>query len=255
MDLQLTDRVALVTGASSNGLGRAIARGLAEEGAQLIVTSRREKLLNEFADEVADKGLKRPIVIASDIMEPGAPKKLAEAALAEAGKIDILINAAGGSRIIPFHSEHDVWEEAMTLNSIRPRELAEAVIPSMIDNGFGRIVNITGKSEPERPLAGKINAAMAAKSMLHMWSKDAAREVGPHGITINSIGPGKIMSEQIRKKYTEEDRKAVAADIPAGYFGEPEDLSCVAVFLASPIARYVTGTILAVDGGYRRYAY
>jgi 3-oxoacyl-[acyl-carrier protein] reductase len=121
----------------------------------------------------------------------------------------------------------------------------------MIERRWGRIINITGKSEPE-----SLTAASAAKAAVHAWSKALSREIGRHGITINCIPPGRIMSEQIRRKYPEEYRKAHAAkEIPMGRYGEPEELACLAVFLASPIARYITGAVLPVDGGLRRYAF
>ncbi|HEX7968986.1 MAG TPA: SDR family oxidoreductase, partial [Stellaceae bacterium] len=114
-----------------------------------------------------------------------------------------------------------------------------------------RVINITGKSEPDR-----INAAFAAKAAVHSWSKGLSREVGRYGITVNSIAPGRIMSEQILRNYPEEERKRFAqAEIPVGEYGQPADLANLAVFLASPRARYITGTVIPVDGGLRRYSF
>src|SRR6185503_9419431 len=108
-----------------------------------------------------------------------------------------------------------------------------------------------GKSEPEGP-----NAAFAAKAAVHAWSKGLSREVGQHGITVNCIAPGRIMSEQIRRKYSPEFRaKQSSEEIPVGRYGEPEELAVLAVFLASPLAGYITGTVMPVDGGLRRYAF
>jgi 3-oxoacyl-[acyl-carrier protein] reductase len=121
----------------------------------------------------------------------------------------------------------------------------------MVLRKWGRIVNITGKSEPERLIA-----ATPAKAAVHAWSKGLSREVGKYGITVNCIPPGRIMSEQIRRKYSEDYRAAQSSsEIPVGRYGEPEELAALAVFLASPIARYITGTVMPVDGGLRRYAF
>ncbi len=99
-------------------------------------------------------------------------------------------------------------------------------------------------------------AAPSAKAALHAWAKGLSHEVGKHGITVNSIAPGRIMSEQIRRKYSEEFRaKQSAEEIAVGRYGEPEELACLAVFLASPLAGYITGTVMPVDGGLRRYAF
>jgi 3-oxoacyl-[acyl-carrier protein] reductase len=252
MDLQLSDKTALVTGASI-GIGRAIARGLAAEGVKLAIVARRRELLETLADEIeaVSSNEFRPVVIEQDVMEEGAPQRIADAALAELGRVDILINNAGGSRPMPVDAPEESWTEAMTLNFTRPRQLTHALLNSMMANNFGRIVNITGKSEPEG-----LNAAFSAKAAVHAWAKGLSREVGRYGITINSIPPGRIMSEQIRRNYTPEYRAEHAAkEIPVGRYGEPEELAALAIFLASPLACYITGTVMPVDGGLRRYQF
>jgi 3-oxoacyl-[acyl-carrier protein] reductase len=161
------------------------------------------------------------------------------------------VNNAGGSRVLPIDAPEERWTEAMTLNFTRPRQLAHALLPKMIANRWGRIINITGKSEPEH-----LNAAFSAKAGIHAWAKGLSREVGQFGITVNSIPPGRIMSEQIRRNYPEDYRKHFAeTEIPVRYWGEPEDLAVMAVWLASPLARYITGTVIPVDGGLRRYQF
>lgn len=251
MDLQLKGRTALVTGASM-GIGRAIAKGLAAEGVKLCIAARRKSLLEELAREIVAAGGSHPAILEVDIMPEGAPSRLTRDAFDALGHIDILVNGAGGSRPpLPLDAPETEWADMMTLNFVRVRQLTHAVLPGMIHAGWGRIINITGKSEPE-----SLTAASAAKAAVHAWSKALSREIGRHGITINCIPPGRIMSEQIRHKYPEEYRKAHAAkDIPVGRYGEPEELACLAVFLASPIARYITGAVLPVDGGLRRYAF
>lgn len=251
MDLQLDDKTALVTGASQ-GIGRAIARMLAREGAQVAIAARRKALLDEAADEIQGAGGKPPAVIEADLYDPETPARLAAAAERQLGRIDILVNAAGGSRPIPYDAPLSVWEEGMTLNFFRLRELTHAVLPGMQRNRFGRIINLTGTSEPRG-----VNVANCAKAAVHAWAKGLSREMAKYGITINSIQPGRILSEQILRMHpTEEDRRRFSEqNIPAGRFGEPEELAVLAVFLCSPLAGYITGTVIPVDGGMSRFAF
>src|SRR5688572_12640873 len=251
MDLQLKDKTALVTGASM-GIGRAIAKGLAAEGVKVAIAARRRNLLEALSDEIVAAGGAKPAIIEIDVMPEGAPNKLAQAARGALGRVDILVNSAGGSQPpIGVDAPDAAWDFAMTLNFVRVRQLTHAVLPDMIERKWGRIVNITGKSEPERLIA-----ATPSKAAVHAWAKGLSREVGKHGITVNCIPPGRIMSEQIRRKYSDEFRaEQSAVEIPVGRYGEPEELAALAVFLASPVARYITGAVLPVDGGLRRYAF
>jgi 3-oxoacyl-[acyl-carrier protein] reductase len=251
MDLQLQDKTALVTG-SSMGIGRAIAKGLAAEGVKTAIVARRRNLLEALSDEIVAAGGATPAIFEVDVMHDGAVKRLAQTARDALGHIDILINSAGGSQpAIGIDAPDDAWEQAMTLNFVRVRQLTHAVLPGMIERRFGRVVNITGKSEPEN-----LVAATASKAAVHGWAKGLSREVGKHGITVNCIPPGRIMSEQIRRKYSEEFRAEQSAkEIPVGRYGEPEELAALAVFLCSPVARYITGTVMPVDGGLRRYQF
>ena len=250
MDLQLKGKTALVTGASM-GIGRAIARGLADEGVHVCITARRGELLKVLAEEIVAGGGIKPEIVIVDIMEEDAPQKLAAAATKALGHIDILINCAGGSRPLPIDAPEEKWEEAMTLNFTRVRQLTHVILPDMIAQRWGRIVNITGKQEPTG-----INAAYSAKAGIHAWSKGLSRDIGKYGITVNSIPPGRIISEQILRNNPEPVRIEFAKNhIPVGRFGQPEELACMAVFLSSPIACYITGTVIPVDGGLRRYTF
>ncbi len=251
MDLQLQGRCALVTGASQ-GIGREIARGLAREGAQVAVVARRKPLLEALAEEIVSAGGLSPVLIEADFYPENAAEAVAARALDALGRVDILINAAGGSRPITFDASKEQWHEGMTLNFWRIRELTHAIVPSMKKNNFGRIVNLTGTSEPKM-----LNAAFSAKAALHVWAKGLSREVAPHGITINSLQPGRIRSEQIDKRYpTDEARREFSqAEIPAGRFGNVDEIGNLAIFLASPLAGYVTGTVIPVDGGMSRFAF
>jgi len=251
MDLQLAGKTALVTGAS-RGIGRAIALGLSREGVKLAIAARRVNLLEELAREVVSGRGGEPLLLVSDLYQEGAAEKLAAQAEKGLGRVDILVNAAGGSRPYPFEATNEQWAEGLLVNFVRLRELSHAVVPGMKARKWGRIINITGTSEPRG-----LNAANSAKAAVHAWAKGLSREMAKHGITINSIQPGRIMSEQIVRFHpTEEDRRKFAEEnIPMGRFGEPEELANLAIFLASPRAGYITGTVTPVDGGMSRFAF
>lgn len=246
MDLGIQGRTALVTGASM-GIGRGIATALAREGVRLAVVARRRNLLEELQDELKTK----LVIIEFDFLKPGAPEAIAKAALEGLGSIDILVNNAGGSRRFTLDSTEEQWEEAITLNFTRQRQLTHWLLPQMMARKWGRIVNITGKSEPEG-----LNGAFAAKAAMHSWAKGLSREVGKHGITVNCIPPGRIMSEQILRNYPPEYRKKQSdEEIPVGEYGQPADIANLVCFLVSPLARYITGAVIPVDGGLRRYQF
>jgi 3-oxoacyl-[acyl-carrier protein] reductase len=246
MDLGIRGKTALVTGASM-GIGRGIASALAREGVRLAVVARRRNLLEELEKELGQK----LVIIEQDFLQPGAPESIAEKALAGLGSVDILINNAGGSRKFTLDSSEAQWEEALTLNFTRQRQLAHQLLAPMMSRNWGRIVNITGKSEPEG-----LNGAFAAKAAMHAWAKGLSREVGRHGITVNSIPPGRIMSEQILRNYPPEYRKKQSEEeIPVGEYGQPADIANLVCFLVSPLARYITGAVIPVDGGLRRYQF
>jgi 3-oxoacyl-[acyl-carrier protein] reductase len=250
MDLALRERTSLVTGASS-GIGRAIALELAREGVRLAVTGRRRENLESLAAEIERGGGHRPAVVVHDAMDAGYVEAVAAQALGALGKVEILVNNAGGSRAFALEATEAQWEEAMTLNFARHRQLTHRLLAQMQANAWGRIINITGKSEPEG-----INGAFCAKAAIHSWAKGLSREVGRFGITVNCIPPGRVMSDQIRRNYPPEHReKQSREEIPVGRYGEPEELAALAVFLASPRASYITGAVIPVDGGLRRYQF
>jgi 3-oxoacyl-[acyl-carrier protein] reductase len=246
MDLGIAGKTALVTGASI-GIGRAIARALAAEGARLAVAARRRQLLEELEKEIGAK----LVIVEADLLDAQAPRRIADAALQGLGSVDILVNNAGGSRAFKLETPDAQWDEAITLNFTRPRQLTHLLLPQMMARRWGRVVNITGKSEPDG-----INGAFSAKAGVHAWAKGLSREVGKHGITVNSVAPGRILSEQILRNYTPEYRQWQSEhEIPVGEYGQPEDLANLVCFLASPRARYITGTVIPVDGGLRRYQF
>lgn len=250
MDLMIGDKTAVVTGASS-GIGRGIAKALAAEGVQLAMVARRVDKLKEVGDEIRAAGGKDPVIIECDLMQEDAAATIAKGALGGLGHVDILVNNAGGSRAFDLNTTEEQWNEALTLNFTRQRQIAHALLDQMIDRKWGRIVNITGKSEPEG-----INGAFCAKAAIHSWAKGLSREVGKHGITVNCIPPGRIISEQILRNYSPEYREWQSEhEIPVGEYGQPEDLAALVCFLVSPVARYITGTVIPVDGGLRKYQF
>ena len=251
MDWGLRGKTALVTGASQ-GIGRTTARMLALEGVTVIGVARRKELVEELsADIPADCGGKI-IALSADFSIDGESERVAKEAENILGHIDILINAAGGSRPVPFDATKDQWLEGMTLNFFRIRELTHAIVLGMQKQGWGRIVTFTGTSEPRM-----LNAAFTAKAAIHVWAKALSRDVAPHGITVNCLQPGRIRTEQIQKRYPtlESELEYSRQEIPVGRFGTTEEIAAVALFFSSPLSSYVTGTVIPVDGGSSRFAF
>jgi 3-oxoacyl-[acyl-carrier protein] reductase len=243
MDFELKDRTCLVTGASA-GIGAGIARLLAEQGVRVAATARRVDRIERHRNVTP---------FAADITSADDLARLARDATTALGQVDILVNCAGGSRPTTVDVGEDFWDEAFALNFTSARRLTTALLPGMRQRRWGRIVNISGTMEPRG-----LNAAVAAKAALHLWAKGLACEVAAEGVTVNTIQPGRINSEQILEKLhpTEESRRAfIERNIPIGYFGEPEDIAHLVAFLASPRARYITGTVIPVDGGMRHAAH
>ena len=256
MELNFEGRTALVTGASQ-GIGRTTALMLARAGANVVAVARRSTLLEELASEVAGQASGRTgpgkiIPLTADFYADDAPERVAAEARRLLGHVDILMNAAGQSRPLAFDAGKDQWEEGMVLNFYRIRELTHAVVPGMRKQKWGRVVTFTGTSEPRM-----LNAAFTAKAAVHVWSKGLSREVAADGITVNCLQPGRIRSEQMKRRYPtlESELEYSRAEIPIGRFGEPEEIAALAVFLASPLASYVTGTVIPVDGGSSRFAF
>ena len=251
MDLKLNGKTCLVTGAS-RGIGRAIAKVLAAEGCRTAILARRSELLEELAREIESDTGSRPCVVVADLTAPEAAREVRDAVLAEFGRLDILVNNAGSSRPVAWDASEEAWVEGMRLNFDQVRRLTVEFIPTMREQQWGRIINVTGANEPPG-----VNIASVAKAGLHNWAKGLSRELAPDGITVNCLPPGRINSEQILERLhpDEANRRAfIEANIPMGFFGEPEDMACLVAFLASPLARYITGEVIHVDGGMHRFA-
>lgn len=250
MDLNLAGKTAVVTG-GSQGLGRAIALELAREGVKVLATARNEALLNGFQQEAVDAGLEKPSIFAQEFTAPDAARRIAEAAHASLGHVDILINNAGASQPVEPVAPEDDWEFGMTLGFTRQRQLTQELLPGMMKRRQGSILNITGTTEPTQ-----INVSATAKAAIVVWSKGLSRQVGEFGITVNCLQPGLIDTAQIRRLFPgDERRKFAEREIALKDFGEDQDVANMATFLVSPRAKYITGTVAVVDGGMRHYSF
>lgn len=250
MDLYLQDKAAIVTGASQ-GLGRAIALELAREGVRVFATGRNEALLSSLAEEARASNAIVPVTFVQDFAAADAPQRIAHAACQALGHVDILVNNAGGTRPVEIDAGDDRWEEAMTLNFDRHRQLTQQLLGQFIARKQGSILNISGSYEMRA-----VNAAGVAKAGLTAWSKGLSHQIGRHGITVNCLQPGFIDTQQIRQLFTPAARASYASqEIALGDFGVPQDIANMAVFLVSPRARYVTGSVAVVDGGKRHHAF
>lgn len=263
MKIDLNGRRALVTGGSA-GLGQASARMLALAGADVAVVARREGLLKESADLIAQESGRRIVPVAADVTDARACRSAVEAAETELGGIDILVNCAGGSRTLPLDATEEDWRESFEINFWPALRITHLLLPGMLERGFGRIMTVTGSSEPKlMPLykdlskSSFLNAATPAKTAVHAWSKGLSREVGGSGVTVNCIPPGRIVTEQTRRRYPDEaERNRYAKErIPIGRFGNVEEFASLVTYLASDLGGYITGELIHVDGGMRAFAF
>jgi 3-oxoacyl-[acyl-carrier protein] reductase len=251
MNLDLTGRTALVT-AASGGIGSGVAEALADAGVRVAVSGRTLASLEMVAETLASRAGGRPAIVVGDVGAKGGPAQIAaEAAAALGGRIDILVNNAGGARPITGEVDDAYWEESLILNFMAARRLTDLLVPAMKAQRWGRIISISGAL-----VAPKLNAAAPAKAALASWSRTLASELGAYGITVNTIAPGRINTAQILRLHPTEQSRAdyIQQNIPAGYFGEPYDIGHLVAFLASPLARYINGAAIPVDGGAVRRA-
>ncbi|MDP6830776.1 MAG: glucose 1-dehydrogenase [Alphaproteobacteria bacterium] len=244
MDFRLDGRRALITG-STRGLGLAIARAMAEQGAQVIINSRNADDCQATAEALARQG---HAVQALPFDASDGPDR--EAALAGIrDNIDILVNNAGINHRVPLADfDEGAWRNVLDVNLTAPFLLAQLVAPGMVKRGWGRIINIA--SIMAQVGRATIPAYVSSKHGLVGLTKTLAIELGPHGVTVNAINPGYFATEFNTPLMADPDFDAmVKAHTPVGRWGDPAELAGAAVFLASEAGSYVNGAALTVDGG------
>jgi NAD(P)-dependent dehydrogenase (short-subunit alcohol dehydrogenase family) len=245
---RLDGKVALVTG-GSRGLGKAMARGLAEAGADIIISSRHEKELRASLEDILKETGRRGIVIPADMSRREEAGRLARTALEQMGRVDILVNNAGTNKPQPIDEiTDDAWNNVLEINLSSVMALTRALVPQMKERRWGRIIHISSimgfVSKEKRGLYS------ATKSALLGLARGSALDLGAYGITVNCIAPGPFLTELPASLLSDAEKKAFAERTAIGRWGDPKELVGAALLLASEAGSYITGTALVVDGGY-----
>jgi 3-oxoacyl-[acyl-carrier protein] reductase len=260
MDLRIAGRVALVCG-SSRGLGRAIAAALVEEGCRVALNARTPEPLRRTADELRRHAAADVVPFPADVSAPAQATALVERVHHELGSVDILICNAGGPAAAPFVDiPAESWQAALELNLLSTVHLCRAAVPLMRRRAWGRIVCLTSVAA-KQPLSGLILSSTARAGVLG-FAKNLADEVAMDGTTVNVVCPGYMRTGRVEElaatraaqsgRRTEEVLAERLGDIPLGRMGEPDELAAAVAFLTSEPARYITGAVLQVDGGFTR---
>ncbi len=246
--LELTNRTAVVIGATS-GIGRAIALGLADAGADVVPTGRRSQLVKDAARDVEARG-RRSLAITSDVQDADSIQTLAVAAIQKFGKVDILVNAAGRSVRRPTLEVSDTeWDEILDTNLTGMLRACRVFGRHMIERSYGRIINIGSLTSVVA--LHEVAAYGASKAGVAALTKSLAVEWAPHGVCVNAILPGVFRTALNEGLLDGTDRgRELLVRTPMRRFGQPEEVAGAAVFLASEAASFVTGHLLAVDGGF-----
>jgi gluconate 5-dehydrogenase len=243
----LNGRVALVTG-GSKGLGKAMARGFAEAGADVLISSRHEDELETAAADIRDGTGTRIAYLVADMTRRDEVNRLADAAVKTMGKIDILVNNAGNNlpQSIDQLSDED-WDTLVQLNLTSCMALCRALAPGMMRRRWGRIIHISSVLG----LTGKAGRSIysATKSGLIGLTRSSALDLGPHGITVNCIAPGPFLTDLPMSILTGEEKAWFAERTALGRWGDTRELAGPALLLASEAGSYITGSVLVVDGG------
>jgi 2-hydroxycyclohexanecarboxyl-CoA dehydrogenase len=249
--MKLRGKTALVTGAG-RGIGRAIALGLAGEGAQVAVLDILKDNAEAVSREIDALGVKA-LAITADLTRRAEVERAVAETFAQFGQLDILVNNAGWDKLEPFlDSEEQTWDRIIGINFKALLYVCKAALPRMVERGEGRVINIA--SDAGR--VGSMGEAVYAgtKGAVIAFSKTLAREMARHRVTVNVVCPGLTetpLLQGIRQQSPKTERviDAVTRAIPLGRVGQPEDVAGAVVYLASPAAAYVTGQTLSVSGG------
>jgi len=244
----LTGKVALVTG-GSRGLGKAMARGFVEAGADVIISSRSEKDLTVALEDILKGTGRRGVVIPADVRKREDVNRLARTALEQMGRVDILVNNAGTNKPQPIDAiTDDVWDDVLEINLSSVMVLTRALVPQMKQRRWGRIIHISSimgfVSKEKRDLYSVTKAGLLG------MARGSALDLGAFGITVNCIAPGPFLTELPASILTDAEKKAFADRTAVGRWGEPRELVGTALLLASDAGSYITGTAIVVDGGY-----
>jgi NAD(P)-dependent dehydrogenase (short-subunit alcohol dehydrogenase family) len=244
---KVTGKVALVTG-GSKGLGKAMARGLAEAGADVLISSRHEDELRPALKEILDGTGRRGAYLVADLSRRGEAERLARAALEQLGRVDILVNNAGTNIPQPIDAIRDAdWDQVLELNLSSVMALTRALVPPMKERRWGRIVHISSVMAFISK-AGR-NVYSATKAALVGMARASALDLGPSGITVNCICPGPFITDLPMRLLSQEEQREFAATTALGRWGDPKELVGAVLLLASDAGSYITGTALTVDGG------
>ncbi|MEW6129035.1 MAG: SDR family oxidoreductase [Acidobacteriota bacterium] len=260
MDLGLTNKVALVA-AASRGLGRAVAEELAQEGASLILCARGEKLLEETCEAIERKTNVQVIGIAADLSITTEVERVVSLGLERFNRIDILVTNVGGPPAGQFETlSPQMWEDATRLLLTSVLDLTRLTLPQMKARGWGRILNITSIAV-KQPVAN-LMLSNSLRAAVTGFARTLANEVATFGITVNNILPGYTRTERVEQLAQavaakdgvtpEEVYARWEAEIPMKRIGEPREFAALAAFLVSERASYITGSSIAVDGGWIR---
>ncbi|MEE4598474.1 SDR family oxidoreductase [Streptomyces sp. DSM 41524] len=244
MDLMLKGRTAIVCGASS-GLGLAIAESLSGEGANVVAVARRRERLESEATRIG------AVPLVADLSEAGAAERVVEHTVSRFGGVDILVWNTGGPRPgsaleIDEHAAHDAFR-TLLLPLVR---MVGAAVPHLRRSPYGRIVAVTTTTVKEP--TSLVALSNLIRPGLTGYLKTLANELAPDGIAVNCVAPGRILTSRVHELYPDGVPADATDDIPMGRFGTPDELATVVCFLATPLASYVTGTTIAVDGGLTR---
>jgi 3-oxoacyl-[acyl-carrier protein] reductase len=239
-------RVAVITGAA-RGIGRAIAEKLAFLGADIVVADMLEDLAKQSADEISQLTQRRTLAAKVNVTEGKSATEMIEQTMKEFGRVDILVNNAGITRdTLILRMEETDWDAVIDVNLKGVFNCSKAAIRTMMKQRYGRIVNISSVSG-QAGQAGQTNYS-ASKAGVIGFTKALAREVASRQITVNAVAPGFIPTF-LTNDLSEELKNTILSATPAGRMGKPEEIAAAVAFLASEEAAYITGQVLAVDGG------